>query len=734
MADLYVLGRDVGGNQYGFKIDLDIANAIINGNAEITFKIYDGTTLVATNTNPIIISGGGSEDLHEIPFVQSGKEDHIFKKNSEIRVNINASITSGSLPITITYDNGFNEGYLELECNPISSKSVSARHSDGTLGEFYPNLPNDEQRLIQFKGSVTDKFGAYDIQDVELTLQQGSQNIFTSQQANYTFTKGSATGTFAMDYTYPAGLSPGEYTITADIQDNSNNHHLTSSTFSMARYGVYLEIEDPNGKGIPNEIVPFNIDVYNVGGESDIIDLGATPDLAGWVASFQGGSKTGSLAPSESQTKVLEVTVSKTAAKNEECIVTVTGEASNNKKETLLISVVASSLADFEFNPPAQLEKTLPEDGGSVEYAFRLINIGQDEDSYTVTGAQPSGSGWSARLSTSHPDAVKISDFEYTIDLDSSREAGFSFTVTAQSKPSVVKMELDVEATAENASSSIKHKTITIVTTEPGTITLTAVNNMDSKEANPGESIGENDTMNVGFSIEVENKDQLETFSVILDVSNLRSDWEHSFSATSFDLDAGRSRRITLALTLPETTLANPDSGYQVNVKATYGTASENLGDKTLPLTITVPEVLDIQLLADENEKTVEAGKKVIYEVSVINKGNVEDVDVDITVSDLVDWDVSISQPTVTLGAYNTEIKITISITPSTSVDDEDRGILDVQAKLDGRVISNTLPLKTSVKKNVGSELADFFKEYWFIPVLVVIIFILTFIIRSRLK
>ncbi|MCK5559145.1 MAG: hypothetical protein KAJ51_01070, partial [Thermoplasmata archaeon] len=504
-------------------------------------------------------------------------------------------------------------------------------------------LPNPEQRLIQFKGSVTDKFGAYNIQDVHLTLQQGSQNIFTNQQANYTFTDGSATGTFIMDYTYPASLSPGDYTITADIMDNSNNHHFTSSTFSISRYGVYLETDDPNGKGVPNEVVPFNIDVYNVGGESDIIDLGATPDLAGWVASFQGGSKTGTLAPGESQTKVLEVTVSKTAAKNEECIVTVTGEASNNKKETLLISVVASSLADFEFRPPSQLEKTLPEDGGSVEYAFRLINIGQEEDSYTITGAQPSGSGWSARLSTSHPDAVKISDYEYEIDLGSSKEAGFSFTVTAQSNPRVVKMELEVEATAENASSSIKHKTITIVTTEPGTITLTAVNNVDTKAANPGDSITENDTMNVGFSIDVENKDQLETFSVNVDVSNLRSDWDYSFSADNFDLDAGRSKRISLILTLPETTLANPDSGYQVNVKATYGTASENLGDKTLPLTITVPEVLDVQLLADENEKTVEAGKKVIYEVSVINKGNVEDVDVDITVSDLIGWDVSIS-------------------------------------------------------------------------------------------
>ena len=73
-------------------------------------------------------------------------------------------------------------------------------------------------------------------------------------------------------------------------------------------------------------------------------------------------------------------------------------------------------------------------------------------------------------------------------------------------------------------------------------------------------------------------------------------------------------------------------------------------------------------------------------------------------------------------------------MTPSTSVADDDRGILDVQVRVNGEVISNTLPLKTSVRKDVGTELADFFYDYWFIIVFVVIIFILTFVIRSRLK
>ncbi|WP_455392473.1 COG1470 family protein [[Eubacterium] cellulosolvens] len=696
-----------------------------SSNALVSIQILDDNDVIASDT--FTIRATEEQNLFRVPFVTSGKEYHTFSQGSVMKVAINNS----NAPIRLEYDGASNNGFIILTCNPITKITVAAHHQDGSLGEFYPNLPYDDQRFIQFRGTVTDAFGAYDISLVEITLE----GLFTDQDANYTYYADQATGQFTLDYEYPAGLSPKIYDFTAKITlNNEDVTYLKSNSLTMARFGVYLETPTPSGEGVAGSVVPFDILVYNVGGESDIIDLGASLDLTGWIASFQGGSKTGTLPPGESQTKVLDVTVSPNAAKNEECIVTVTGTASNDKKETLLISVFAKPKADFEFDPPAELQKNIPEGGGSVEYAFLLKNTGQEKDIYTVTADAPSASGWSASLYTLEPTAVKVSDYEWTIELGSGKQVSFSFTVTAQSDPSTKKVELEVEAAASNASTSIKHKTISIILSEPGTLLITAVNNVDTKEANPGSSIEANDTMNVGFSLDVENQDQLETFSVSLEVTNQQSDWDYSFSTDNFELDADKTKRVSLTVTLPETTTANPDTGYQVTVRATYGTPSENLGSKTLELSVIVPEVYDVFLSAETTDTSVVAGKTVTYDISIINKGNVEDVDVEVTTNELVNWDISISRTSITLGAYDTEIKVIISVTPSTTIEDGEKGIVDVKVTANGDVISNTLNLKTTVKKDVGSEISEFFMDYWYIPFFVVVIFILTFIIRRRIR
>ena len=51
------------------------------------------------------------------------------------------------------------------------------------------------------------------------------------------------------------------------------------------------------------------------------------------------------------------------------------------------------------------------------------------------------------------------------------------------------------------------------------------------------DSIGENDTMNVGFSIKAENKDEIDTFSVDLELEDLPPGWDYSFSTENFDID-----------------------------------------------------------------------------------------------------------------------------------------------------------------------------------------------------
>jgi uncharacterized membrane protein len=706
----------------GLEVWLDTNNNIpFSSTSIVTVNIFDDSAVIATESFSIL--NGESMSIFRVPFIESANQYYTFSKGSEISVNLSVA----DAPVRITYEDSSTNGFLLLHCNPVSKITVAAHHSDGSLGEFYPNMPYDQQRFIQFRGTVTDAFGPYNAHNVTLELK----GVFGPQEAIYTFAPDDNVGQFTYDYTYPSGLQDDDYEMVATVTLNNQKSYLKSNFLTMAQYGTYLECAEPNGEGVHNEVVKFDIDVYNVGGDDDIIDLTATPDLAGWVATVAGGSKTGTIRPGEFDTKILDVTVSATAAKNEECIVSITGRSSNPKAFTLdpPISVIAIPEADFDFDPPVDLQKQIPTGGGSVEYEFTLRNIGQDEDTYTITGTNPTQSGWSVEFSSVPSSAEKISDTEYRIDLESYKDVSFTYEVTSQANPSVKKVELDVQATGLNASASIKHKTITTIETEPGILTLTAQNDVVKKQANLGVTIDQNDTTNVGFSLRAENKDQIETFSVDLTIIDLPSGWDYALSPDSFDLDPERSRTITLSVTIPEITHANPDNGYKFTVRASYGSKVA-----TLDLSVTIPKVYNIQLATAETEKSVEAGKEVNYEITMINKGNVEGEEVDVSVTELTGWDITVSRPSITLGEYNSIIRVTVSVTPSTSVPDDEDGVVEVQVKVDGSVISNKLTLKTSVKKDVNTELMDFLYDYWFIPVLVVIIFILTFIIRSRLK
>ncbi len=726
--DLEVQGRNFG-TKYGYKINLLITK-VGNEDADITFKILDDDQLIATGICHLSGNTDNAQE-HEISFVDAGKQSHIFTDGSIINVNINASIAPGTVPqsVIISYENGFNEGYLLLECSQVIKRSVAAYHSDGSAGDFYPNHPVEEQRLIRFKGSVTDTFGAYDIKSVLIDFE----TVFDEpQEATYAIDPADeAIGRFVLEYTYGTGLTPTTYTVTADIIDNSNNHHSAQSSLIMSDYGVFLECEEPYGEGLPGKIVSFDIDIYNVGGQSDIISMDVeTEGPSGWTASFISGDNTAMIAPGEFEIKTLDVTVSPDALGNEKCVIQVTGSSTNDNvipKEsydlTPPLEAVAISVFDFDFINIGSLQKNVSDTGGSVEYEFNLKNKGQEKDIYTVVGDAPAtGSGWGASLTTTHPDANPVPELGYNIELDADSDATFTFTVTAPSNPDEETMVLDVKATGTNVTETITRTTTTKIMGKPGIVTISTDNN--KQIADPGEAIDQNGTMVVEFDLEVDNEDQINAYSVDLEINDLETGWDYSISPNNFNLDPEENERISLTLEIPETETADD---YLITVIGGYGTNQET----NIELSVTIVQVVEVFLETAENEMTVEAGEQAVFQVYVINKGNVVNT-IELTITELDDWDVDISNPSITLDKYDSKVKVTITITPSTSVEADENGIFDIKIK--DSVESNKLTLKVTVKKDINTQLSNFLIDYWFIPILVIIIFILTFIIRSRMK
>jgi uncharacterized membrane protein len=327
-----------------------------------------------------------------------------------------------------------------------------------------------------------------------------------------------------------------------------------------------------------------------------------------------------------------------------------------------------------------------------------------------------------------------VSDIEFNVDLGPGETAGFTYTITSPTDPADKQMVLDLTSTSEKITEPSQktktHTTTTKISTgspPPGKITLSSPTT--TKVSDPGSSIDADYSTQVVFDLTAENTDEVTPFSVDIELSNIPSTWDPSITPDNFDLDPKDTEDISLIIDIPETESAGT---YPFKVRAKYGSGEQTI----LNLTVTIPAVYNITLESVEEEKTVTAGKTVDFDISVTNKGNVEDVKIELIINEQTGWDVELDRSVITLGEYNSVTNVLVSITPSESVDTNVMGIFDVQGQIQesGKKVGEKLTLKLNVEKDTGEQLKNFLYDYWYVPVMVILIIILTLVIRSRMK
>jgi uncharacterized membrane protein len=744
-GNLEVDGDSIGTSQFGFRIYLRIRNPNLPAqNAMVTFTIYDDSSLIAKNANPFVIPG--QQDTRnqfplEVPFTSSSKSKHTFSANSVFTVDINVSL-EGPTPILITYDRGENDGYIKFNCIQVKNQKVNPFHADNTASEkFYPNLPDADQRVMVFKGQVEDSFGAYDISEVTI----GVENIITTpQEATYVFNDEDAIGYFELVYDYDAGLSPGPYLITAYITDYSDNTYLATSTLTIASYGVYLECFNNSGYGYPSETVQFTISVYNIGGNSDSVTLSATYSCTGWITEFDGGDTTNLIQPGTSVPKKLKVTISANAQKIDECLIYIRGNSLNDNKESdsldSPISVGVKSQFTFSFDITSDLTQTIDK-GDSATFTFKLGNTGSEDDRYTVkvnTGPL-SGTDWTAILSTTASGTTKVSDYEYMLSLQQTKVADFTLTVTAPQTTTTELIELTVSATSENITETSQktksHETTTKLkgVAPPGKITLEA--KTQTKIAAPGDTIDAGIVMSLAFEITAENEDENNDYYVLLSVKQMPITWTYSITSSDFSLAASDSKDFSIVLDILETEYAG---SYSFDLEAGY-TPEDSSGETqttSITLAVTIPEVIDAELTPeDESEGVTYVDQEISYIFIVTYKGNVKDIDFELDFNEISGWEISLTKNEINFKNYDESENIELTMKPTDSADLDEKGIVEISLKDkdSGKDIGTKLTFKTTVNKDTNKEVANFFKDYWPIPILVVAIFFLTYVVRKRL-
>jgi uncharacterized membrane protein len=569
------------------------------------------------------------------------------------------------------------------------------------------------------------------------------------------FNENEAEGYFELNHPYDEGLPPTDYLITAYIEDNSGNTHIATSSLTISKYGVYMECFNNSGYGYPTEVVEFRIDVYNVGGNSDSISLIASPTPKSWNSAFKSGDTTGVLSPGAKTVKTLQVTVPASAQKNDKCYVGVTGRSINDPapnsvdKESFEldpeISVVARAEFNFNFDITSDSVQTVDK-GTDADYDFKLWNTGSETDTYTVSvNDQPlSGNDWTAQLTTSSS-AEKISDLEYKITLSQTKIADFTLTVSSPDSGTPEQIELSITATSSNITeTSLKSKTLKTTTNIKGTVPPGKIKlDADSltKKADPGDSIDLDISMDMIFELTVENEDENYDYYVEIAVKSIPGTWIYSLTTSDFTLSALDSKDFSLTMSILETEAAG---SYSFKIEASFtpennngnGGGSEQTQTTSIDLAVTIPSVIDAQLESKETELTTEVNKEVEYLFTVTYLGNVKDMDVELKVTELSGWDVTLSNENINFEDYGDVSSVKLTVKPTDSADEDEKGIVEVSVveKDTGNSIGNKIPFKTTVKKDSAKEVTDFFYSYPAIIVLVIAIVILSIVVWKRQK
>jgi hypothetical protein len=414
-SDLTVIGKAQKDAKEALWLDLTIDyNDLIIGSINLTFNVYDDTILIASVTEQLV--GSNTEDTFLIPFT-GGKTDHTFGSGSVIKVNISASI-SGPATVRVSYDSQNSpHGFLYLTCNQIGALTLGAFHHDGSSGEFAPNTPVN--RIISLKGEVTNTFGGYDIDRV--SLASTSLSAFPAS-AEATIFADNAKATYYYNWTYPYGIPPGQYSVQATIYDNSGNTFSDSTTLTMAAYDVYLHIVEPEKSSEKGKSVVFDLEVTNIGGNSDTFSMVASPS-ASWSTSFKTNAIT--LGANATGDVTMTVSIPGNAGDNQQNVITVTATSQNNPSKQMSLQAIATALPatgyTFELLNSAQQEV---EDGGTATYNFKLSNIGQNTEIYIVEIADNPSPGWQVTLEG----GTTTSPGTSYIRLEASLPAGSKFT------------------------------------------------------------------------------------------------------------------------------------------------------------------------------------------------------------------------------------------------------------------------------------------------------------------
>jgi len=207
--------------------------------AGFTLQFYEitvgGATLWDSGArNPTVTSSVGEYiDVPVYNYNLSTSLTHAFNAGTTLQVHLEVNAGS-SADTRIWYDSSSYPSKLILPAQdyarPVSMKTYAYDNSETNM--FYNNW-SDAQRIVIIRATVTDPFGGYDVNRVNMTMLDPSSTPVTNNVDMVRTSDGQwltrFANTFEYNWTYPSTAQLGNYTVNVSVIDNNGYYRYVGT-------------------------------------------------------------------------------------------------------------------------------------------------------------------------------------------------------------------------------------------------------------------------------------------------------------------------------------------------------------------------------------------------------------------------------------------------------------------------------------------------------------------------
>lgn len=641
LDDVEVQGDDLpGAPNKGIWVRTHTAYIGISGTAKVHAVLYSDSTMVASGT--VTVGVGSPENDYKLEFT-TGIDKYIFKKNSVMKLAFNVSVNGNGMVLLYIDGDDPDDSHISLKTEFVSSTTVGTYDRDGIVTkEFQPNLPakdskGDDLRVMVIKGVAKDRYYYSDISSISVEVKSpGGSVLLSPTEADMQPGSDDATISYEYRWTYPRGLQGGDnYIVNVYVSDASGNNHTTTSTFSMAKYGVYILADEPNHAVAVGDSSSFDVIVYNSGASYDKYTIEASifetiPTNDDWKVKFEGADSASmdtALAAGQSKKVTIVVSAPDSAKENDKATIKISAASQNDasSKYTSYLTITATAKISVMVSTDSTSKSTIA--GKSVDYKLTVRNVGTIGAMFGIRVVEDIPGDWSADFSSSDVDLKTDDNYTVAYDfyLDCNAKSDITFTVQPPKSPTddnaVAILTVQVFA-LEKTDMHVDTKFTTTVPTAQGT-------NWAYFTSDEGKSTGtlHNHTISystVRMTMQIENNGYYSFNATIRNTpSSETSAWDISLSKSTVTIYPGMKESIYVDITPDSTTLANTDKGYPVKFQVVNDLTGATR-DISCSIKVNKLYAIKTEIMSSDNYilKSYDSAE---YQIKITNLGNTKD-------------------------------------------------------------------------------------------------------------